>query len=150
MKNQNKIAPSFWSLFKIYIPIYLISVVVFYLIIGVVWPPKLMHYLLLGGWTIVTIIYLVLAYNKTHYELTKHEIVHYKGGAILYYPFKDIIYIDTNYSTKKGSIRFVTNKGDERFLLHDRKRLVYKEMVERCTNLRSKNDINRQFPKLKL
>lgn len=148
--TNKKIAPSFWSLFLVYIPVYLITMIVFYVLIAVAWPPLLMHYLILSGWTIVTVIYLVVGYKKTHYELTKHEIIHHKGNAILYYPFKDIVYIDKTYSERKRSMRFFTSQGDERYLMHDRKRLVYKTMVEKATNVRSLDEFKRQFPKLKL
>jgi hypothetical protein len=91
----------------------------------------------------------VFGYKNSYYELTKHEIVHHKGGNILYYKFDDIIYIDEVYSSKKLSMRFVTRIGDERYLAHDPKKLVYEAMLERCTNLVDKDELHRRFPKIK-
>lgn len=148
--KKNYIYPRLGYLLRIYIPVYIISAIVFYLMLGVVWPPTLKHYLVFAGWTILTLIYLIYAYKMGYYEITKHEIKQRKGGNVLTYPFKDIIFIDEPYSSKKSYIHFVTNKGDERFLLHDKKRLVYKAIVERTSNLKTKDEVNRMFPKLKL
>jgi len=148
MKDK-RIYTSFRGLFLIYLPIYLLISIIFYLIVGIKFPPTLNHYLTVGGWTIITAIYLIFGYKNSYYELTKHEIVHHKGSNILYYKFDDIIYIDKVYSGKKLSIRFFTRIGDERYLAHDPKKKVYNTMLERCTNLIDKEELLRRFPKIK-
>ncbi len=148
--KKNYIYPRFGYLLRIYIPVYLISGVIFYLIIGLVWPPTLVHYLVIALWTVLTAVYLIYGYKTSYYELSKHEIKQRKGGNVLTYPFKDIIFIDEPYSSKKSYVHFVTSKGDERFLLHDKKRIIYNAIVERTTNLKTKEEVNRMFPKLKL
>ncbi len=148
--KKDYIYPRFAYLLRIYIPVYLIAGGLFYIMIGLVWPPTLVHYLIIIGWTILTGIYLFYGYKTSYYQITKHEIKQRKGGSLLTYAFKDIIFIDEPYSSKKSYIHFVTNKGDERFLLHDQKRLVYQAIVERTTNLKTKDEVNRMFPKLKL
>ena len=147
---KKKIYTSFKGLLLIYLPIYLLVSIVFYLIIGITFPPTLNHYLVLLIWTLTTVIYLIVGYTNIYYEITKHEIIHHKGRNTLHYPYKDIIYIDEAYSEKKLSIRFVTRKGDERYLAHDPKRLVYKAMLERVDAYWSLEEIKRQFPSLKL
>ncbi len=148
--NDKRIYPHFLNLLKIYLPIYLLAGIVFYLMVGVKFPPTLIHYLVVVGWTILTAGYLIFGSKNSYYTLTKHEIIHHKGAHKLYYAYKDIIYIDTTYSERKGSIRFVTSKGDERYLMHDKEHLVYKEMLAKVANLKTREEINRLFPTLKL
>lgn len=148
--KKNRIAPSFLNLLKIYVPIYLLTTIIFYLLIGVVWPPTLYHYLLLLGWTLLTLFYLIFGYTQTTYEVTKHQIIHHKGKTTLYYNYKEIIYIDEKYSSKKGSIRFVTSQGHERYLMHDKGKIVYHALLENATNLKPRDEVNRLFPSLKL
>lgn len=147
---KNKIHTSFKALLLIYLPLYVIGSIIFYLIAGLNFPPLLRHYISLIIWTGLTVFYLVIAYRSAYYEISKHAIIHHKGKNTLYYNYKDIIYIDEAYSEKKLSIRFITRVGDERYLTHDPKRLVYKAMVERVGPYMSKEEINRQFPKIHL
>lgn len=148
--HNKRIYTSIKGLLLVFLPVYLLSAIIFYLMLGVIWPPNVYQYLMLGGWTILTIIYLVLAYSNSYYELTKHEIKHTKGKEILYYAYKDILYIDELHSSKKTTIRFVTRLGDERYLTHDPKRLVYTEMLLKTPHRVSKEAIKSQFPKLNL
>lgn len=147
---KKRIYPSFKGLLLIYVPVYLIVLIIFYLIVGVTFPPTLTHYLISSGWTLLTIFYLIYGYKNSYYELTKHELIHTKGGTRLIYPFKDIVYIDETYSDRKLSMRFVTRKGDERYLTHDPKRVVYHELKKRVTNPLSKAEFSKAYPKLKL
>lgn len=147
---KTRIYPSFKALLAIYVPVYLIVLIVFYLIVGVTFPPTLTHYLISGGWTILTIFYLIYGYKSSYYELNKHELIHTKGGTRLIYPFKDIVYIDEVYSDKKLSLRFVTRKGDERYLAHDPKRIIYSELKKRVPVTLTKSELLKAYPKLKL
>ncbi|MDY0214254.1 MAG: hypothetical protein RBS24_01795 [Bacilli bacterium] len=147
---NKKIYTSFKGLLIIYLPVYFLVAIIFYLIMGITFPPTLYHYLAVGIWTITTIIYLIFGYKSSYYEIGKHELIHHKGKQVLYYPYKDIIYIDENYSSKKLSIRFVTRKGDERYLAHDPQKLVYQAMLAKVEPYWSIEEINKAFPKLKL
>ena len=134
----------------IFLPIYALSIIVFYALIGLVFPPTLLHYLLLGAWTVVTILYLVFANRLNYYELTKRELIHYRNKNQMRYVYKDIWYIDEHYSANKKSIRFFTNQGDERYIIHDKKRIIYTELLKRCPNLLTKEAYLTKFPKLKM
>lgn len=147
MKNR-KIYTSFKGLLLIYLPVYFLMVIIFYLIVGIKFPPTLNHYLAIGGWTVITVIYLIFGYRNSYYEIKKHEIVHHKGSKTLYYKYDDIIYIDTVYSDKKRSVRFFTRIGDERYLAHDPQKKVYNAMLEKCKNLVSKEELLKRFPKI--
>lgn len=147
---MKKIHTSFKGLLLIYLPIYLLMTIIFYLTVGIVFPPTLTHYLIIVGWTILTAFYVIYGYKNSYYELTKHEIIHTKGANKLHYPYKDIVYIDEVYSAKKLSIRFVTSKGDERYLAHDKGKLVYKTMLEKVERQMTKDELNQKFPRLRL
>lgn len=134
----------------IFLPIYLLSIIAFYLTIGVVFPPSLLHYIILGAWTVVTILYMVFANKLNYYELGKKELTHYRNKKVLTYNYKDIWYIDEAYSSRKKSIRFFTNRGDERYIIHDKKRVIYTELLKRCPNLQSKQSYLQKFPNIKM
>lgn len=134
----------------VFLPIYALSIVVFYLLIGVVFPPTILHYILLGSWTLVTLIYLIFANRLNYYELTKRELIHYRNKKEMRYIYKDIWYIDVFYSNKKSSLRFFTSRGDERFIIHDKKRIILAELLKRCPNLITKEAYLQKFPKVKM
>ncbi len=148
--NNERIYADPRHVLKYFIPIYLISMIVFYFMIAVAWPPVLLHYILLGAWTLVTAFYIIFANRRSYYVFSKKELKHYRGKQILYYPYKDIWFIDEFYSDKKNSIRFFTNRGDERYIIHDKNKTIYKELLVRCPNLLTKADYRAKFPKIKM
>lgn len=149
--NKTKYHARFLNLFLMYLVVFIISLFIFLIIPGKpLFPPAPIHYIIIAIWVPLTIFYIIYAYKSNYYTLTKHALNHHKGRNTLIYNFKEIVYIDEAYSSKKGSIKFFTSKGDERYILHDKKREVYNIMLKRCNNTLSKEQFLQNYPKIKL
>ena len=87
---------------------------------------------------------------KNYYVITKDSLVHHRMYDELYYNYKDILYIDEEYTHKKETLLFYTNKGDQRFLVLDKEHKIYDALKSNCKNLISREEFHRKFPKVKL
>lgn len=122
----------------------------FYLTLGYPYNPfRPLHIILLTIPTIIALGFVIYALKMNYFSLEKKRIVFHRGKKELFYYYSEIIYIDHDYSRYHKSVRFYTNKGDERFLPLDKDRLVYKRMCEECNHLLSFEDLKKRFPKAK-
>ena len=87
---------------------------------------------------------------KNYYVITKEAIVHHRIYDELYYNYKDILYIDEEYTHKKKTLLFYTKKGDQRFLVLDKENKIYDAMKANCKNLISREEFHNKFPKVRL
>ena len=51
---------------------------------------------------------------------------------------------------KKKTVTFYTRQGHARYLIFDRKGLLYKVMIANCTNRLTKEEFHQKYPKVKL
>lgn len=107
-------------------------------------------------WTVIaafiisTIFFYVLTIFQNYYILEKKYVLVHRFKKEMYYYFSDIIYIDEKYSEKHKMILFVTNRGDIRYMTFDRKGIVYKTMLDKCTNLIDEDSVKIRFPNIKI
>ena len=112
------------------------------------WDP--ICYIVIAIWLIGALIFYILSITKNYYVLSKKYVTVYKYNKQMVYNFSEIIYIDEAKSTKSKVIHFVTNKGHPRYLTFDRKNILYRVMLEKCTNRISKEELLQKFPKIDL
>lgn len=120
----------------------------FQLFIKFPWEP--LCYILIAIWLIGGVLFYILSITKNYYILSKKYVTVIKYNKQIIYNFSEIIYIDEEKSTKTKTITFVTNKGHPRYLTFDRKNILYRVMLEKCTNRISKEELLRRFPKIDL
>ena len=107
-------------------------------------------YLLIAIWLVGGVIFYIYSISKNYYVLSKKYVTVHRYGKQLVYNFSEIIYIDEEKSQKKQTIIFVTNKGHERLLTFDRKNILFRVMLEKCTNRISKEELLQRFPNINL
>lgn len=113
-------------------------------------PWDYLPYLLIAIWLAGGVIFYIYSISKNYYVLSKKYVTVHRYGKQLVYNFSEIIYIDEEKSQKKQTIIFVTNKGHERLLTFDRKNILFRVMLEKCTNRISKEELLQRFPNINL
>ena len=113
-------------------------------------PWDYLPYVLIGIWLVGAIIFYIVTIKFNYYVLHKKFVTVKRYNKELVYNFSEIIYIDETQSEKKKTIIFVTNKGHTRYLIFDRKNVLYPVMLKKCTNRVSKEQLLQMFPKVEL
>lgn len=106
--------------------------------------------LIIAFWIVSSIVFLVLSLTKNYYVLEKKYLVVKRYTKELVYYFSDVLYIDEEQSIKKKTIHFYTRQGHARYLSFDRQGIIYKTMLEKCTNRLSKEEFEKGYPDVRL
>ena len=110
------------------------------------WQP----WVILGIWFGTSVLLIVLTLTTSYYEINKRYVIVHKGRQKLCYNYSDVVYIDEEQSLKKKTVTFYTRQGHARYLIFDRKGLLYKVMIANCTNRLTKEEFHQKYPKVKL
>ena len=110
------------------------------------WQP----YAIIAIWLTMSIFLIVAALFSSYYEVNKKYVVVVKGRQRLVYNYSDVVYIDEEQSVKKKTIAFYTKQGHCRYLMFDSKGILYKVMLQNCTNRLSKEEFKERYPQVKL
>lgn len=93
-------------------------------------------------------LFCVISITSTNYEIDKYKLVHRKMGKITEYFWSDILYIDEEFSEKHKMMRFFDKTGREKFLMFDKKHLIYEEALKRVNQI-TFEELKRRFPNVK-
>lgn len=115
-----------------------------------VWPLPSRDYVIFAGWAIITAVYFVITLKCSYYTLEKKYLSQKKLTKEYAYEYNRIIYIDESWSRKNNILLFVTDRGDAIYLILDKKQILLDEMLKRCKNLRDRESVLVQFPKVKI
>ena len=107
-------------------------------------------YTIIGIWAALSIGLIILTFVFSYYEVYKKYVTVKRAGKSLIYYYSDVVYIDEKQYEKKKTIAFYTNKGHSRYLIGDRKDILYKTMLANCKNLLSEEQFKFKYPKVKL
>ncbi len=101
-------------------------------------------------WLGISVFLIVAALLGSYYEVEKSYVVVHKGTQKLVYNYSDVVYIDEEQSVKKKMVCFYTRQGHCRYLMFDKKGILYKVMVANCKNRLSKEEFKERYPQVKL
>jgi hypothetical protein len=113
-------------------------------------PWDFLPYAIIAIWLVGAIIFYILTIKMNYYILHKKYVIFRKYGKDLIYNFSEVLYIDEEQSLKKKTIIFVTTKGHTRYMIFDRKNVLYSVMLQKCTNRISKEELLQRFPNIDL
>ncbi len=113
------------------------------------WPWVSGCYIIIGLYLASSIVFYILTIKYNYYIIEKKCIIIRKYNKNLYYYFDDIIYIDEEYSKKHKMILFVTNKKDVRYIVFDRKKIVYDTMMNKCKHLLTYEELMAKYGEIK-
>ena len=134
---------------------FLISVLalfLFYLTIdgSFTFPFPTKDYIFFAGWLAITLVYFFITLKMSYYRLEKKGLYQKRMTKEYFYDYKEIIYIDEEWSRKNKILLFVTNRGHAIYLILDKKQTLLDEMLKRCPNLVSKDETKARFPNVKI
>ena len=110
------------------------------------WQP----YVVLGIWLLLSIGLAIASLLFTYYEVFKKYVTVTRGNKKLIYYFSDVVYIDEKQYEKHKTIAFYTRQGHTRYLMGDKKGILYQAMIQNCQNRLSEEDFKRKYPQVKL
>ena len=107
-------------------------------------------YTLIGIWAALSIALFVITLTTSYYEVYRKYVVVHRGWKKLTYYYADVVYIDEAKSEKKKNIHFYTRFGHARYLLFDKKGILYKTMIANCKNRIGDEEFKEKYPNVKL
>ena len=110
------------------------------------WQP----YTIIGIWLTVSAFLVVLVLVGSYYEVEKRYVVVVKAKQRVVYNYSDVVYIDEEQSERRKMVCFYTRQGHCRYLLFDKKQILYKVMLANCKNRLSKEEFKFKYPQVKL
>lgn len=113
------------------------------------WPFEMSFYIYTPILFVTSTIFCYMAITSTYYKVDKHKLTHSKMGQIKEYYWKDILYIDEEWSKKHKMLLFYMADGKDRYLAFDKKGIIF-EYALNYSRLLSKEEFLARFPKAKL
>ena len=107
-------------------------------------------YTIIGIWGALSIGLIILTFAFSYYEVYKKYVTVKRAGKSLIYYYSDVVYIDEAQYKKNKTIAFFTNQGHSRYLMGDKKDILFQTMLQNCKNRLSDEEFRRKYPKVKL
>lgn len=150
-ENDSKLKISSTRIILIFIACFFVFEIIFYISFQYknFWPLEESFYIYTPALAISTIIFCVISITQTYYKVDKHKITHVKMGKTYEYYFKDIIYIDEEWSKKHKMLLFYQNDGKGRYLAFDKDGIIFDYALE-YSKLISREEFKMRFPNVKL
>lgn len=102
------------------------------------------------AWAVICGISYYIMTKQNYYVILKDGIVHHKWTKEIKFDFKDVLYIDEEYTEKHSILLFYDNRGASFFLVLDREEKILNAMKKNATNLMDKESFKRRFPSVKM
>ena len=81
---------------------------------------------------VISILFCVLSITQTYYEIDKEKISHHKMGKVYEYKFKDIMFVDEEWSKKHKMLMFYLNDGKARYLAFDKEGKIFLAVINKA------------------
>lgn len=149
--SEEKLKLPSLKIILIFVALFFVFEVIFYISIQHenFWPLETSFYYYTPILLVLSVVFCIISITQTYYKLDKHKITHVKMGKTNEYYFKDILYIDEEWSTKHKTLLFYLNNGRQRFLTFDKEGLIYEYALE-YSHLISREEFHMRFPNVKL
>lgn len=110
------------------------------------WQP----YVIIGVWLALSVGLCLMTFLFTYYEVFKKYVAVTRGTKKLIYYFSDVVYIDEKQYEKGRMIAFYTRQGHVRYLMGDKKDILYQAMLKNSANRLNEEDFKRKYPQVKM
>lgn len=81
---------------------------------------------------VTTTIFCIVSIKSTYYEIHGDKFVHHKMGKITEFKYKDILYVDEEWSKRHKMVLFYTNNGKSGVLAFDKDAKLYQTILEKA------------------
>lgn len=110
------------------------------------WQP----WVIIGIWLAASIALILATFLASYYEVYRKYVSVKKGTKTLIYYYSDVVYIDEAQYHKNKTIAFFTKQGHSRYLMGDKKDILFQTMMQNCKNTITAEEFKRRYPKVKL
>lgn len=151
-KDENrKLRVSALRISIIFTILFLVMDAIFYLSFQrlVFWPLDVSFFVYTPILLVVSIFFCVFTIKSTYYVIDTKKLTHSKMGVEKEYYWKDILYIDEEWSKKHKMLLFYMADGKDRYLAFDKEGLIYEYAIN-YSRLISQEEFLARFPKAKL
>lgn len=150
-KPSEKLRVSALRISLIFAVLFIVMVAIFYISFqhDNFWPLETSFYIYTPVLFGVSLFFAILSIRSTYYQIDKHKLVHTKMGQVKEYYWKDILYIDEEWSRKHKMLLFYMADGKDRYLAFDKEGLIF-EYALKYSNQISEEEFRARFPKAKL
>ena len=101
-------------------------------------------------WIVLCVISYFILTKQNYYVILKEGIIHHKWTKEVRYEFKEILYIDEEYTEKHSTLLFYTSKGHAIYLVLDKDEKILKAIQNKSHNLISKQEYHNRFPNVSM
>ena len=115
----------------------------------VFWPLDVSFFVYTPILFIVSLFFCIFTIKSTYYVIDTKKLIHSKMGVEKEYYWKDILYIDEEWSRKHKMLLFYMADGKDRYLAFDKEGLIF-EYALNYSRLISQEEFLARFPKVKL
>lgn len=150
-EENQKLRVSTMRIVLIFLVLFLVMEAIFYISFqsGDFWPLNTSFYVYTPILLISTVFFCVLTIRGTWYMIDSKKLVHSKLGQTKEYYWKEIIYVDEEWSKKHKMLLFYMNDGKDHYLAFDKEGLIF-EYALKYGRLLDKEQFLARFPKAKL
>lgn len=149
-KNITKLKISSLKSALIFVGVITVVAIGLYFINPPSWPPSILQYVVIAIWLVLSIFLTIVAIKMNYYTYNRYELVRHIFTKEYVIKYKDVLYIDVEWSKKHSSLLIFTSLGHERYLPFDKERKILDLMQERCKHLISKEEYLAKFPNAKI
>ncbi len=149
-KNITKLKISSLKSALIFVGVITLVAIGLYFINPPSWPPSILQYVVIAIWLALSIFLTIVAIKMNYYTYNRYELVRHIFTKEYVIKYKDVLYIDVEWSKKHSSLLIFTSLGHERYLPFDKERKILDLMQERCKHLISKEEYLAKFPNAKI
>lgn len=150
-QKENKLHINPWRIVLIFVVLFLIFDAIFYFSFQSqhLWPLETSFYIYTPALLISSAFFCFVSITQTYYLVDKEKITHSKMGKTYVYYFKDILYIDEEWSTKHKMLLFYGKDGIGRYLAWDKEGKIYQAAMEK-SHLISREEYITRYPNAKM
>lgn len=112
------------------------------------WPLKTSFYVYTSIILVICVTLAILAIKETYYIVDKDKISHYKMKKVTEYYFKDIAYINEEWSRKHKMLLFYDKQGHDHYLAFDKRGVIFDEALKHVNQM-SFEEFKARFPNAK-
>ena len=151
VKQSDKLRVSAFRIIWIFAVLFIVMTAIFYISFqhDNFWPLEISFFIYAPILLVMSIFFSILTIKATYYQVDKHRLIHSKMGQVKEYQWKDILYINEEWSRKHKMLLFYMADGKDRYLAFDKEGIIF-EYALTYSRLLSEEEFIARFPNAKL
>ena len=149
--DDGKLKVSVWRMIMIFSILFLVMDAIFYFSFqhDHLWPFDTGFYIYTPVLFVSSGVFCFIAIHSTFYKVDKHKLTHSKMGQVKEYYWKDILYINEEWSKRHKMLLFYMADGKDHYLAFDKDGIIF-EYALKYSRMMSEEEFLSRFPKAKL